>query len=122
MDEVASRDQIEKFLAKVVDCVEKGQFYYVNRSANLRTAAELEISQVVVVDVVQNLTYKDYYRGPRSDPERSYESVCEFGTTIDETEVYIKLALVERYKHMICNCISFHIPERPIEYPLKNGE
>jgi len=120
MTDVASREQVEEFLTKVVACIGRGQFYHVDRSANVRTAAELEISMAVVGDVVQNLTYMDYYRGPRSDPDRSYESVCEFGTTIGGSEVYIKLALVERYSHTICNCISFHFPERPIDYPLRN--
>lgn len=120
--EVASKEQVEEFLAKVVASIESGYFYYVNRPKNHQTGAELDVSQTAVVDFVQNLTYLNYYKGPRKSRQSIYGTIYEFGTAIDEIEVYIKLELVERFGTMMCNCISFHIPEQPIEYPFKRVE
>lgn len=122
MSEIASREQVEEFLAKVSVCIEAGFFYYANRPESHQTGAELDLSQSAVVDLVQNLILQNYYRGPRRSHQSIYGTIYEFGTTIDEIEVYIKLELVERSDLAICNCISFHIPEHPIVYPYRRVE
>jgi len=63
------------------------------------------------------LTYEDYYRGPITDTGPKGGEYWEFGKTICDQEIFIKLKTVS--KHRVAICFSFHIPERQIEYPFK---
>ena len=122
MTEVASKEQVDEFLAKVVACVEKGQLYYQDRLKDVQTRAELDISYGEQIEHIVRLTCSNYYRGPKPDRSSPYQTVYEFGTMINDREIYIKLAVGERSGLMNARCISFHIAEQPIDYPLRESE
>jgi hypothetical protein len=45
--------------------------------------------------------------------------VCEFGLEVGGTEVYIKVNVIVEPEQ--CVCMSFHLPEKPLSYPLRRG-
>ncbi|NVN18236.1 toxin [Muricauda sp. HICW] len=86
------------------------------RTANLQTMLDLELTNVTVREHLKNLSYKDYYKGPAKDSNGGAD-LWEFGKKIKNKEIYIKITLGSFGKPVIC--ISFHYPVRPIKYPLK---
>ncbi|HEY5533388.1 MAG TPA: hypothetical protein VIL99_00400 [Ignavibacteria bacterium] len=63
------------------------------------------------------MTYKNYYKGP--NPDNIYKgNYWEFGVTIKNMEIYIKINIGQMNKRVIC--ISFHEAEFKINYPLKD--
>lgn len=122
MTDVVSKEQVEEFLAKIVDCVEKGLFLRKDRLKDAQTCAELDISPAEQVEHIIRLTCSNYYRGPKPDKSSPYQTVYEFGKMIHGREIYIKLAVGERSGLMNARCISFHIAEQPIDYPLRESE
>lgn len=82
----------------------------------------MDFTPAQVRETLLNLTTQDYCRGPFIDSEIVSGEVCEFGVEVDGKEIYIKLAVVEKYNLHCCKCISFHKAERPMEYPLKGSD
>lgn len=65
-----------------------------------------------------DLTTVNYFSGPNKDtydPEKP--DYYEFGIKIKKKEVYIKISLGLANKRV--DCMSFHIAEHQIVYPLK---
>ena len=118
MDNRATKEQVEAFLSKVRDAVIKPNcFLFVNRHKNRELMGDLELSPGNIIEVLRNLDYRGYYRGPLGDRDYPDNEIYEFGICIDETEVYVKLAVVEKYSLTVFKCISINKAERPIEYP-----
>ena len=87
------------------------------REKNIRTLTTLGLLPENVFQILLELTPQNYYRGPSNDYDtKETDCIWEFGITIDDREIYIKLKLQE-------DCvkdISFHFAEQKIEYPFKN--
>lgn len=122
MTDIASREQIEEFLAKVVTCIDRGQFLHTENVKNIQTCADLDISPAEQIEYIIRLTCSDYYRGPKPDRSSPYQTVIEFGKMINGQEIYIKLAVGEKSGLMNARCLSFHVPEKPMNYPLRESE
>ena len=88
-----------------------------DRGKNIRTLAELEITPIYRETVIKNLEVKDYSQGPIVDTLNSMGEMWVFGKDVKGQEVYIKISLGHSNSHTIC--ISFHIAEYKIKYPLK---
>lgn len=93
-----------------------------NREKNRKDLADLDITPAQVQEMIRYLTYENYYKGPVDNFNEENSTTYEFGTLIDEYEIYIKLELIEIDNQLYCKCISFHKAEFPIRYPLKGGE
>ena len=110
-------EDVEKFLNEFI---QKMKFYEVyidrNRTKNLRTMLDLELSNLSVREHLSELKATDYYRGPTKD-NFDGPDLWEFGKMIKGKEVYIKITIGSFNKPVIC--ISFHYPEKKIKYPLK---
>jgi len=112
-----SIEEADKFLMefhqkmKIFDVI-----IYRNRSKNLQTILDLELSNLSVREHLSSLQATDYYKGPTQD-EFDGPDLWEFGKVIKKKEVYIKITIGTRNKPVIC--ISFHYPERKIKYPFK---
>lgn len=87
-----------------------------DRSVNLQTILDLELTNITVREHIKKLTYKDFYKGPTADNDGG-SSLWEFGKEIKGKEVYIKITLGGLNKPTIC--ISFHYPIRTIKYLFK---
>ncbi len=94
-------------------------FSFFPRKVSLDTIARLGITIPQAKKEILGLTYEDYYRGPIPDTGPKGGEFWEFGKTICGEQVFIKLKVVS--KHSMAICFSFHIPEKTIEYPYKEG-
>ena len=111
------KEDVEQFLREFN---EKMAFFNViikrERSENLQTMLDLELTDLTVREYLKKLTSEDFYKGPAKDNSGGSD-LWEFGKTIKNKEVYIKISLGYLNKPVIC--ISFHYPLRTIKYPFK---
>jgi len=91
--------------------------FYDSRSKNIQTLLDLEISRNYRVQVLEELDYRDYSEGPLKDNMLEEADMWVFGKTIKSQEVYIKITMGNPNRSVIC--ISFHLAEYPMNYPLK---
>ncbi len=104
-----------KFFAQNLSC-----FSFIEREKNMQTITELGISIAQAVNVILELTYKNYVKGPSLDRDRPGQNVWEFGCYLDNNELYIKLS--NNFKYGIAKCISFHKANFSITYPYSERE
>lgn len=92
-----------------------------DRSRVRQDLAALGIQASERAACIRRLTPFDYYRGPHDDtynyPPPGEGPLWEFGTHLNGQEVYIKLQLGAPNSPPVC--ISFHIADRPMRYPLR---
>ena len=110
--------QITLFL-KLFKEFAQDNFTFVEREKCLGTIAHLGITIQQAKEEILGLTYEDYCRGPILDKKRKGEEFWEFGKTIGENEIFIRLKVV--LQHKMAKCQSFHIAEKPMQYPYKKG-
>ncbi len=115
----AEKYQITLFLFQFKEFAQKNFSFY-PRQESLDTITRLGITIPQAKNEILGLTYEDYYRGPITDKDRKGEEFWEFGKTICDQEIFIKLKTVS--KHSVAVCFSFHIPDETIEYPYKGGD
>ena len=97
-------------------CEGKCSFEY-QREKNINTLAALGLLPEDVFQILTELTPQNYYRGPSIDYDTNeIDSIWEFGITLDEREIYIKLKLTVDY----VKDISFHFAEKEMNFPFKS--
>ena len=92
---------------------------FAERERTIATVAELGITLAQAREFVLALVEADYYRGPLVDKSRHGGEYWEFGATIREREVFIKLKIDTA--NGVAICFSFHFPESPMRYPHRPG-
>lgn len=99
----------------------KAQIYGIrfrnDRQKNKEALLELDISPLQRELIVKNLQVQDYVEGPVIDVLNKEGEMWVFGKDVKGREVYIKITL--GYENGQTICISFHIAEYPLSYPLK---
>lgn len=88
-----------------------------DRGKNAQTLAILEISVKKQKQIIQELEVKDYSQGPIEDTNFVGSPLWMFGKKLKGHELYIKISMGMPNRSTLC--ISFHISEFPINYPLK---
>ena len=88
-----------------------------DRGKNTQTLIDLEISRKDRNDLLLALEVKDYCEGPLKEILYKGADMWVFGKMIKGTEVYIKITLGIMGSNVIC--ISFHVAEHAMHYPLK---
>jgi hypothetical protein len=88
-----------------------------DRGKNAQTLAELEIRPNERKAILAALEFKDYSQGPLEELLYKGADMWVFGKTIKKKEVYIKITLGASGSSVIC--ISFHLAEHTMHYPLK---
>ena len=89
-----------------------------DRGKNIRTLTQLELTPTARKKVLENLEIEDYAEGPKE--ESVYGGGAEmwvFGRLVKGQEIYIKITLGVQGSAVLC--ISFHIAEYSMKYPLK---
>lgn len=115
---MATRDEVEYFLKQIRDKISVFDIAFNPRDKNLETLVELDITPAQRIEYINKLTADNYYSGPNTDTyDTTKPPYYEFGITIKSQVVYIKLSLGNVNK--MVHCMSFHIAEREINYPLK---
>lgn len=116
---MASKQEIEQFLNQVKEKISVFDVVFRPRGKNLEDLAKLDITAIKRKEYLMNLNAEDYYSGPNKDTyDDTKPDYYEFGIKIKGIEVYIKLSPGLPNKPV--DCMSFHIAERPMNYPLKS--
>ena len=112
-------EQIEEFLSRLKTKLFIFGVVFRPRDKNLDTLALLDITPNDRLNYLKNLKIENYYTGPNRDTfETIKPDYFEFGIEIKTVEIYIKISLGLPNKPV--DCMSFHVAERPIQYPLKS--
>ena len=101
-----------KFFAQNSAC-----FSFVIRKKNLQDIMDLGITYEQSIEIIKELTYKNYVSGPQKDKDYPDKDVWVFGCQINEHETYIKLS--GDFSCKVAKCISFHKSEHSLKYPYK---
>lgn len=116
---MATKEQVEAFLKRLKEKIQVFDIIFRDdRGKNLQTLATLEITPSYRKQVILNLETEDYSEGPILDTLNKMGEMWVFGKDVKGNEVYIKITL--GYPNSSSICISFHIAEHPMKYPLKN--
>ncbi|TMI63767.1 MAG: toxin [Bacteroidetes bacterium] len=95
-----------------------GIIYRDDRNKNLQSLLTLDILPARRTELLKTITVEDFVEGPLRENLYGGADMWVFGKTIRQHEVYIKITLGFAGRQVIC--ISFHIAERPLLYPLKS--
>ena len=101
-----------KIFAQNIKC-----FSFVYRKKNLQDIMNLDITPEQSVEIIKELTYKNYVSGPQKDIDYPDRDVWVFGCENNGHEIYIKLS--GDFSHNVAKCISFHKSDRSLSYPHK---
>ena len=110
-------EDIEFFLYEFRTLKKKYGIIFYDRHKNTQALLNLEISAKEREKVLDSLTARDYYRGPKPDMVNVGGEYWEFGKKVKGKEVYIKISM--GYDEEAVACFSFHKAERKIKYPYK---
>lgn len=88
-----------------------------DRGKNLQSLLDLDITPVFREKVLKELQVVDYVEGPMDEKLSGGANMWVFGKTIKGREVYIKITLGFSGAQVLC--ISFHIAEHVMKFPLK---
>ncbi len=117
MQDVNKKKEVEAFLKSFKQLSKMWGVLFLGRGKNLQTLASLEITPVFREKILYDLKATDYCEGPKDEDFYGGKEMWVFGTEVKNQEVYIKITLGQPSTQTIC--ISFHIAEHPMKYPLK---
>lgn len=89
-----------------------------DRGKNTQALVDLELRPIDRKLTLEGLVVRDYSEGPLKENLYGGTDMWVFGKHIKTKEVYIKISLGANGSSVIC--ISFHIAEHPMRYPLNN--
>ena len=113
----ATKEDVQRFLNQMKEKIKVfGIIYRDDRGKNVQTLSDLEITPKYRDSVLINLEVEDYSEGPVIDTLYRCGEMWVFGKDVKGQEVYIKITLGKGSSAL---CISFHIAERPMNYPFK---
>jgi hypothetical protein len=116
-----TREDVESFLADFNAKLSVFDIIFLKRKKNEETLRQLEINAFDEIEYIKSLSPENYFKGPTKDafdPESPPN--WEFGKVIKGREIYIKINLGKSNKRVMC--ISFHIAENEMNYPLKKNK
>jgi hypothetical protein len=115
---MATKDEILAFLR---DFHYKMDYYGIwvrdDRGKNAQTLLDLEITPEYRKKVLKSIVAEDYSEGPKEEKLYGNADMWIFGKTVKGREIYIKISMGMINANVIC--ISFHIAEYSMVYPLK---
>jgi hypothetical protein len=116
---MASRQEVEKFLKELSVKIDVfGILFLDERGKNQQSLHDLEISPAKRKEIIQSIITEDYSEGPLDEKMRGILPMWVFGKEVRNKEVYIKISMGISDNSAVC--ISFHIAEHPMNYPLKS--
>lgn len=115
---MASKNEVEIYLKELNVKMEIfGILFLDDRGKNQQTLHDLEISPTKRKEIINSLKAEDYSQGPLEEKMRGILPMWVFGKQVKKKEVYIKVSIGVENSGAVC--ISFHIAEHPMNYPLK---
>lgn len=88
-----------------------------DRGKNAQALIELELRPIDRLAVLESLEPMDYSNGPLAETLYGGAEMWVFGKAVKNREVYIKITMGGMGGSVIC--ISFHLAEHKMNYPLK---
>jgi len=103
------------------DFKEKMKFWDVlfrdDRGKNTQALVDLEIRPIERKAILNAIETRDYSEGPLEEKMYGGADMWVFGKTIKKKDVYIKITIGPMGSSVIC--ISFHLAQHKMNYPLK---
>lgn len=113
------KQQVDAFLK---DFKQKSKIWGIvfrdDRGKNAQTLLDLELRPIDRSRIIEKLEVKDYIEGPVHDKLNKGPEMWVFGKRVKQCAVYIEITLGNPNASTIC--ISFHVAEHTISYPLKD--
>ena len=97
----------------------KDGIIYSFREKNMETLFKLGITGSMRDSIVLGLTYRNYVSGPLLDDKKRQGELWVFGSLETRKDIYIKLKVITKESGNKAVCVSFHIAERALHYPLR---
>jgi len=117
------REIIRNILIKIKNLIAKGNYVFLgDRKKNFETLVALGYLPNHIKQEILSLTPKEYSEGPLLDKDQinyKNESCWIFGKNIQNNLIYIKLKIRKTHEHEETVCMSFHIAEYQMKFPLK---
>lgn len=115
---MATFEEVKKFLEDFrIKLGIGGVVFRDDRSKNAQTLLILDIMPIHRKKILKEMQAIDYSEGRKRENLNGGADMWAFGKMIKAIEVYIKITL--GFAGMQVICISFHIAEYPMKYPLK---
>ena len=116
---MTSKSEIRSFLRDFKYKLDfRGEVLYRDdRGKNAETLLLLEFTSNDRIKVLKELEVDDYCEGPTEDILHKGPDMWVFGKVVKSLEIYIKITIGAIGSKALC--ISFHVADRPLEYPLK---
>ncbi|MHB1452320.1 MAG: hypothetical protein ACYCXR_10930 [Coriobacteriia bacterium] len=110
--------EVMLFLGLVRQAAQRGHLKPRERQKNQRTLALLGMSYQDMIDCIRGLRPEQALSPPwdNRNPGHPKERVCDFGTHIEEHQLYVKIAVVGLEDGAVGAIVSFHLAERPFDY------
>ena len=116
---MASKTEVEQFLKEFKEKMKLTTvFFRDDRGKNAQTLSTLEIRPIEREKTLLNLKVEDYSEGPLENTLYKGSDLWVFGKEIKKNEIYIKISI--GYGKGGVLCISFHIADKSMSYPLKS--
>lgn len=90
-----------------------------DRGKNAQALLDLELRPVDRKAILMGLKAEDYCEGPKDDALHKGSQMWAFGRVVKKRDVYIKITMGVPQSSVLC--ISFHVAEHSLEYPLKKS-
>lgn len=111
----SSLEEVNSFLVEVKSLITAGKYDFIPRPKNNLT--NLGINLKIALDIILNLTYKNYFNGPEEDDNpRFIGFIWEFGKDEELFQIYIKLKLKDTSRGKLLCIMGFHKADFPIKY------
>jgi hypothetical protein len=110
---VAEKSDVEQFLNQFRVKLKVFDVAYIGRDKNAQALLDMELVPAARTKILENLESEDYCEGPLEETMHGTGNMWVFGKEVSGNEIYIKIAMGQSNKSVIC--ISFH----PVEHPLE---
>ncbi len=114
---MVSIEEVDKFLSGFKVKMGIWDVLFLSREKNIQTLSDLDITPVYRKQIFEELENVDYSEGPLEDFMMNGAAMWVFGKTVKSNELYIKITVGNPSLSVVC--ISFHLAEHPMNYPLK---
>jgi len=115
---MTTKKEVECFLRDFKDKMKIWNILFRDdRGKNAQALVDLELRPIERISILENLESEDYSQGPLDDIVYEIAKMWVFGKIIKNKEIYIKISLGLMGSNVLC--ISFHLAEYALNYPLK---
>lgn len=114
----AAIKEVNSFLIEAKSLIAADNYDFIPRPKNNLT--NLGINIKIALDIILNLTYKNYYNGPKEDDNPKFIGfIWEFGKDEEKYQIYIKLKIKSTSRGKLLCIMGFHKADFPIRFLYK---